>query len=156
MILLALTLLGCARDAVPTSAPSADLGCPAAGATMTLPEFPPGAALQFMTTDREGAWRGFRVMQDGRLLRTSREGAWEEDTPLDAARLAAVQGAVTAASLAERAAIYGAEPHPDDATSWALQALEGGGSVALGGVGCRPAFVDALIEQVAPQLSPPG
>jgi len=121
-----------------------------------LPEFPQDAVFQYMSSNREGDWRGFRVMGDGRLLRTSRQGQWEEDTPLDQARFDAVMAAVAAADLPAGATRFGSPPVPDDATGWALHARRQDGVAELGGLGCRPASIDALIAEIAPRLTPPS
>jgi len=153
--LLVSALIGCGRaqpaPSAATTVPTAD--CPSTGAHMTLPDAPPDAVVQFMTANREGAWRGFRVLADGSLMRTSRSGEWEADSPLDAARLAALRAVVDAAGLHGRATRYGGDPPPDDAGGWALH-TGGPQPVAMGGLGCRPAFVDTLVQAVAPHLTP--
>lgn len=119
-----------------------------------LPNFPNDAVFQYMSANREGVWRGFRILRDQRLLRTNREGQWEEDTPLDRARYEAVHAAVAAAKLEPGSATYGVDPAPDDATGWVLHSRQEAGLVVLSGLGCRPAFVDALIGNIAPHLTP--
>ena len=106
---------------------------------------------QYLIGDREGDLSGFRIGADGRVERLSR-GAWRPDASLDAARLARARAAVDAAGLRARPAVYRADPPPDDATSWSMQARDATGAVALSGLGCRPAFVDAMFEQIAPVL----
>jgi len=149
---------GCFRDVTPATAStvvaSVENDCPVTGAPrMTLPDFPKDATLQYMSMNREGEWRGFRVMEDGRLFRTSREGEWEADTPLKEVQLAAVRAAVQSADLGAKPAAYGSDPPPDDAQGWALHARVET-AVALSGLGCRPGFVDSLIAAVSPQLTP--
>lgn len=121
---------------------------------MKLPDFPSDAYLQFMTMNREGEWRGFRIRLDRRLLRTSREGQWQEDTPLDEARMNAVRQAVDAADLRLLAEVrYGEDPPPDDATGWALHTRLDQ-TVMMGGLGATPASVNGLIGAISTQLSP--
>lgn len=121
---------------------------------MKLPDFPEDAVLQYMSANREGEWRGFRILSDGRLLRTSREGAWEQDAPLSKQRLSQVRAALAEAPLQAGAERYGADPPPDDPSGWALMARLDGGAATRSGLGCRPGFVDDLIARIAPLLTP--
>jgi len=158
--LFALALLGaCSRSApiepTASAAPPAPPDCPTDGATtMELPAFPPQARLQFMTRDREGAWRGFRLLEDQQLWRTSRQGEWQPDGHLSDAQTTAIRDAIATAALAGRPLRYGSEPPPDDAAGWALQIWFSDGQLEFGGLGCRPGFVDDLVSTIAPQLVP--
>ena len=117
---------------------------------MVLPTLPQRTMLQFMIRNSEGEWRGFRLSKDNQLWRTSREGLWQLDGALSVEQVAKIEAAIVAASLDGRPLRYGSEPPPDDAQGWALQTP----THSLGGLGCRPTFVDTLISTIAPQLAP--
>jgi hypothetical protein len=66
----------------------------------TPPDVPDGVLVQSIVIDDEGERAGYRIFADGRYQSLSRGGDWADGDTLDAARLDAVEQAISSVPLA--------------------------------------------------------
>jgi hypothetical protein len=103
----------------------------------TPPEVPDGVLVQSIAIDEQGDAAGYRIFRDGRYQSLARSDGWVDRTPLDPARVEAVERAIGDAPLDDLAGRYEGEVGDGDPQVLWMQVARGDSVRTVSVVGAR-------------------
>ena len=106
-------------------------------ASETPPAVPDGVLVQSIVVDEQGDSAGYRIFRDGRYQSLARSDGWIDGTPLDPARVEAVERAIGEAPLDDLAGRYEGEVGDGEPQVLWMQVARGDAMRTVSVVGAR-------------------
>jgi len=145
--------VGCASESAPPVDACAPVEVAVDTRTQAMLTLDAGVWVQVQSSDREGAWTGFRIRDDGAMERKVDDGEWSASGRFSPDDLAAVRAVLDTAPSTPGLHRAGG-PGADDATQHLVQLASDQGVVAwLATRPCKHDPADALVRALAPLLS---